>query len=84
MSQEDIDNLFKAFRNFNPASSREYLEQGLGLALSQHCAKLLGGHIAVRSELGEGSVFTLRIPIRASRAGTFGEASAHDSDPGVN
>jgi len=84
MSQADIDNLFKAFRNFNPASSREYLEQGLGLALSQHCAKLLGGHIAVRSEVGEGSTFTLRVPMRANRAGNFGDAISMDSDPGLN
>ncbi len=83
MSQEDIDRLFKAFRDFNPASSREYLEQGLGLALSQHCAKLLGGHIAVRSEIGEGSVFTLRIPMKANRAGSFRDGPSLDSDPGL-
>lgn len=38
---------------------------GLGLLMSQRFAKALGGHIAVRSEEGEGSTFTLRLPLHA-------------------
>jgi PAS domain S-box-containing protein len=84
MSQEEVDAMFKVIRKFNPSSSREYLEQGLGLALSQHCAKLLGGHIAVRSEPGEGSTFSLRVPMRAHRAGAHGIRASLGSDPGLS
>jgi len=84
MTQEEVDAVFKVFRQFNPANSRDYLEQGLGLALSQHCAQLLGGHIAVRSAPGAGSTFSLRIPIGAHRAGAHGRSTSMESDPGFN
>lgn len=63
LTPQDMDQLFEVFSLPDAASTQEYLSIGTGLALSQHCARLLGGHIAVRSAAGEGSVFTLRIPL---------------------
>ncbi len=59
------DELARLFQNFAQASaltSCRYGGTGLGLALSQKLAALMGGGIAVRSERGRGSCFTLRIP----------------------
>ena len=38
---------------------------GLGLPISRKLARLLGGDLTVQSELGHGSVFTLRLPVRS-------------------
>ncbi len=68
LSANELNHLFKAFAITDAANSQDLLGVGIGLALSQHCARLLGGHIAVRSSQGEGSTFTLRIPFRGGRA----------------
>jgi signal transduction histidine kinase/CheY-like chemotaxis protein len=41
---------------------------GIGLALSQHLVALMGGHLDVESRLGEGSTFTLTMPLAAAPA----------------
>ena len=42
---------------------------GLGLAVSRRLAALLGGDLTVASVPGEGSTFTLRVPVGAGAAG---------------
>jgi signal transduction histidine kinase len=37
-------------------------ETGLGLALSRKLARMMGGDVTVTSEMGKGSVFTVRLP----------------------
>lgn len=70
LGNDELDQLFEAFSVPDAASTQEYLAVGTGLALSQHCARLLGGHIAARSAAGEGSTFTLRVPLRRAAPGT--------------
>lgn len=69
--QEEICNLFKPYgttSNSNPTSPKvqnlpKIDSTGLGLCVSQKIAKLLGGHITVKSEHKKGSVFSLYHPI---------------------
>ncbi|HUT93547.1 MAG TPA: ATP-binding protein [Thermoguttaceae bacterium] len=59
MCEETIAQLFDPFYQADASANRVCRGTGLGLAISKRLARLLGGDIHVRSELGKGSVFTL-------------------------
>ena len=46
----------------DPSTTRKYGGTGLGLALSRRFCQMMGGDIAVTSQLGQGSTFTVRLP----------------------
>jgi two-component system sensor histidine kinase MtrB len=66
ISQEDLPRLFEPFFKADRSRGRDRGGIGLGLAIAQQNARLLGGEIAVRSDDG-GTSFTLRLPLRPDR-----------------
>ena len=60
----DLDRIFERFYRVDRARSRDTGGTGLGLAIVRHIATNHGGDVSVRSREGEGSTFTLRIPIQ--------------------
>lgn len=68
-----LEAIFDEFRQVDGSTSRAYEGTGLGLAIVRKTVRLLGGDVAVKSRFGEGSVFTVRLPLD-SRSG--------DSDQG--
>jgi signal transduction histidine kinase len=58
-----IERLFENFTVVDDSSSSKYGGTGLGLALSQRLIKLMGGEISVKSTIGCGSRFTVRLPL---------------------
>ena len=61
ISVEGVQGLFEPFSQVDMSSTRRFGGTGLGLSISQRLAEMLGGRIDVRSQLGEGSTFTLTI-----------------------
>ena len=61
MTDAQVGNLFRPFQQAETSTARRFGGTGLGLAISKRLAMFLGGDIAVRSELGQGSVFTLTV-----------------------
>jgi signal transduction histidine kinase len=68
---EEIPNLFQRFHRVKGAKGRTQEGTGIGLALVQELAKLLGGSVAVESAPGQGSTFTVSIPMRQEAGASF-------------
>ncbi|MGE0402821.1 MAG: ATP-binding protein, partial [Kofleriaceae bacterium] len=65
--QAELPNLFERFHRVEGTRGRSYEGTGIGLALVQELVRLHGGTISATSVEGQGSTFTVSIPIRAAR-----------------
>jgi signal transduction histidine kinase len=65
MTAEQLGKLFQEFSQASSATASKYGGTGLGLVISRRFCQMMGGDITVASELGKGSVFTVRLPSSA-------------------
>jgi adenylate cyclase len=62
MSPEQQAKLFEEFTQADTSTAQRYGGTGLGLAITRKLARMMGGDVTVTSQLGKGSVFTVRLP----------------------
>jgi signal transduction histidine kinase len=62
LTTEQQAKLFQDFTQADSLTARRYGGTGLGLALSRKLTRMMGGDVTVTSEMGKGSVFTVRLP----------------------
>ena len=74
LTPEQIARLFQPFEQADSSSTRRHGGTGLGLVISRHLAREMGGDITVRSTPGQGSSFTFTV--------TLPEAPTRDTEPG--
>ena len=68
IAPDQIEHIFERFYRARAPEGNGASGTGLGLTLVQHIAEAHGGHVRVESEPGQGSTFSLRLPLEASRA----------------
>lgn len=69
IAADQLPDIFEEFRQADDSASRKFGGTGLGLSIAQKYAIYLQGRIDVESVLGQGSTFTLRLPLTISLPG---------------
>ena len=78
MTDEQLEKIFDEYVSFSQESDGALTGVGLGLSIAWNLVHAMGGEISVESELGKGSVFTVRLPQKAVGPDTIGNAITQD------
>jgi signal transduction histidine kinase/DNA-binding response OmpR family regulator len=63
---EKLSHIFEEFSQADESTTRNFGGTGLGLAITRRFCQMMGGDVTVDSVVGEGSIFTLRIPVEVT------------------
>jgi signal transduction histidine kinase/CheY-like chemotaxis protein len=66
MTPEQLSKLFQPFTQADASTTRRFGGTGLGLTVTRHLCRLMGGDCTVRSTPGQGSTFTIRLPVETA------------------
>ncbi|MCP5334284.1 MAG: response regulator [Oceanospirillaceae bacterium] len=85
MSPAALQTLFTPFTQADSSTSRQYGGTGLGLSISEKLARLMGGELSVASQEGQGSTFSLVLPLEQTKAPAIELQSQKQNDlQGIN
>ncbi|QIK75290.1 sensor histidine kinase [Nocardioides piscis] len=80
----EIDRIFERFYRVDPARHRSTGGTGLGLSIVKHVAATHGGDVSVWSVEGQGSTFTLTLPLSPHQTPSPSSPPNRDVDPGAD
>jgi len=75
ISLEQLPNIFEAFTQADGSTTRRFGGTGLGLTLAHHLLKAMGGSIVVAATMGEGTTFTVHLPLTVIEPAATDEAA---------
>ena len=64
MTEEQLGRVFEPFSQAEDSTSRRFGGTGLGLTLTKQYCEMIGGLLSVKSTLGQGTTFTMKVPVR--------------------